>query len=302
MTAAPEHEEIFQERDEEEPMVAPSSDLKREAPKPWTGRTAGGADRVVQMIRRVGNAIVKSARNPVTAWKMLWPRYGPFAAKAPDAEFRRVIRWSFGGLKREPMNAVFPGIEGTDLRVVRSYDREPLLSMTPAEVLAIGAMVRMLRPERILEIGTFEGNTTVNLAVNAPAGAHVYTLDLPPDWGEEYALDVPDIHYNAATDNHTGRQFADSPHGKKITQLWGDSAEFDWDRFAPFDFILIDGCHTYEYAAADTRNALRVIRAGGVIVWHDYGMLEDVSRAVDECSREMNVRAIQGTRLAVGFR
>ncbi len=260
-----------------------------------------GRVRVTRMARRVRSAIVKSARNPVTAWRVLWPRYGPFAAKAPDNEFRRAIRWSFGDLKREPMNAVFPEIEATAVQVVRSYDREPLLSMTPAEVLAIGAMVRALQPRRILEIGTFEGNTTVNLAANAPANARVFTLDLPPDWSRRYKLDVPDMQSNAATGNHTGRQFTDTPYAERITQLWGDSAQFDWDHLAPLDFILIDGCHTYKYAVADTRNALRVIRPGGTIVWHDYGMLEDVSRAVDECSRRISVRAIQGTRLAVGF-
>lgn len=268
---------------------------------PWTGRRVSGRSRVAQLAKRIGNAIAKIARNPVTAWRMLRPRYGPFAPKAPDAEFRRAIRWSFGNLKRESLNAIFPGVENVDVRVVRSHDREPLLSMTPSEVLAIGAMVRILKPDRILEIGTFEGNTTVNLAANAPASARVFTLDLPPDWGRRYALNVPDIHFNAATGNHTGRQFIDSPHADRITQLWGDSAEFDWDAHGPFDFILIDGCHTYEYAVSDTRNALRVLRPGGAIVWHDYGMLEDVSRAVDECSRHIKARAIRGTRLAVGF-
>ena len=283
-------------------MAIESPDVESKPPAPWKGRRAGsGGGRTAQIIGRSRNAIGKIARNPVTAWRMLWPRYGPFAPKAPDVEFRRVIRWSFGNLKREPLNAVFPGIEHTDVHVVRSYDREPLLSMTPAEVLAIGAMVRFLRPKRILEIGTFEGNTTVNLASNAPSTAHVFTLDLPPDWGRRYALDVPDIHYNAATGSHTGRQFIDSHHANRITQLWGDSAEFDWEDYGPFDFILIDGCHTYEYAVSDTRNALRVLQPGGAIVWHDYGMLEDVSRAVDECSRHTKVRAIQGTRLAVGF-
>ena len=129
-----------------------SADVAGMSPSPWEGRKAGsGGGRATQMLRRLRNAIVKAARNPVTAWRMLWPRYGPFAAKAPDTEFRRAIRWSFGDLEREPLNAVFPGIEHADVRVVRSYDREPLLSMTPAEVLAIGAMVRVLRPERILE-------------------------------------------------------------------------------------------------------------------------------------------------------
>ena len=282
-------------------MITESTEAKTRGAAPWTGRPARGGGRIAQLAKRTLNAIAKIARNPVTAWRMLRPRYGPFARKAPDAEFRREIRWGFGDLTREPLTAVFPGIERVDVRIVRPYDREPLLSMTSSEVLAIGAMVRIMRPVRILEIGTFEGHTTVNLAANAPASGHVFTLDLPPDWGRRYALEVPDIHVNAATGSHTGRQFADSPHADGITQLWGDSAEFDWEGHGPFDLILIDGCHSYEYAVSDTRNALRVLRPGGAIVWHDYGMLEDVSRAVDEYSRHLKVRAIQGTRLAVGF-
>ena len=278
-----------------------SAESSEGAAFPWSGRKARGGSRITQLLRRVRNATTKSARNPVTAWRMLWPRYGPFAAKAPDPEFRRAIRWSFGGLSRDPMNAVFPGIESADVQMVRSFDREPLLSMSASEVVALGAMVRILKPERILEIGTFEGNTTVNLAANAPPGARVFTLDLPPDWGGQFGLGVPDIHDNAAVGHHTGRQFKGSQYANKVTQLWGDSAEFDWDEFSPFDFILIDGCHTYEYAVADTRNALRVVRPGGVIVWHDYGMLEDVSLAVDEIAERMKVHAIRGTRLAVGF-
>ena len=160
-----------------ERVAIESADVESKPPAPWKGRRAGsGGGRTAQIIRRSRNAIVKIARNPVTAWRMLWPRYGPFAAKAPDAEFRRVIRWSFGSLKRELLNEVFPGIAHTDVHVVRSYDREPLLSMTPSEILAIGAMVRFLRPKRLLEIGTFEGNTTVNLASNAPSTAHVFTF------------------------------------------------------------------------------------------------------------------------------
>ena len=265
----------------------------------WDGRATSGRHRVTQLVNRTRNAIVKSVRNPVKAWRMLAPRYGPFFKESPDAEFRRMARWSFGRLKREPINSVFPGIENVDLELVRGFDREPLLSMTAAEVLTIAAMVRLLKPMRILEIGTFEGNTTVNMAANAPVGAMVFTLDLPPDWNERYALDVPGIHYNAATGRHTGRQFKGSRHESKVTQLWGDSAEFDWSHHGPFDFILIDGCHTYEYAVSDTRNALRVVRPGGTIVWHDYGILEDVSRAVDETAREIAVKAIRGTRLAV---
>src|SRR5262245_23957409 len=40
----------------------------------------------------------------------------------------------------------------------------------------------------IIEIGTFDGRTTLNLAMNAPMGSTVFTLDLPPDHPTQFQL------------------------------------------------------------------------------------------------------------------
>jgi predicted O-methyltransferase YrrM len=107
-------------------------------------------------------------------------------------------------------------------------------------------------------------------------------------------------------DNFTGpasaaAQFRNTGYATKIRQVYGDSAAIDWaDLGGPFDLIFIDGSHYYEYVKSDTRNALACLSAGGLVVWHDYGMIEDVSRAVDEVASDVSVVAIRGTRLAVG--
>ena len=62
---------------------------------------------------------------------------------------------------------------------------------------------------------------------------------------------------------------------------------------------FIDGCHAYEYVRKDTENALRAVRKGGVVMWHDYGMIKEVSRAVDEFARQLDVKVIRGTRIAL---
>ena len=41
----------------------------------------------------------------------------------------------------------------------------------------------------IFEIGTFDGRTTLNLALNSPPGCRVYTLDLPPGQGTRYQME-----------------------------------------------------------------------------------------------------------------
>ncbi len=256
------------------------------------------------MVRRILRGLGKSARNPALAVRLLWPRFSPFAAKSPDPWFRRAVRWSFGGLEREPMTTVFPGIDVQvdTVSIIRPFGGDPNLSLFPTEVVVMAAMVRMLKPLRRLEIGTFEGNTTVNLIANAPPDARIVTVDLPPGWDGESAIAVPSIQVNTVAGAHIGKHFADSSQYRdRITQVFEDSQTFDWTLRAPYDFILIDGCHTYEYVLSDTRNALEVIRSGGVVVWHDYGVLEDVSRVVDEVSRRIPVRAIRGTRIAVAF-
>ncbi len=46
-----------------------------------------------------------------------------------------------------------------------------------AELAVLNALCRTLKPKSIMEIGTFDGRTTLNLALNS--NAQVFTLDLP---------------------------------------------------------------------------------------------------------------------------
>jgi hypothetical protein len=48
---------------------------------------------------------------------------------------------------------------------------------------------------------------------------------------------------------------------------------------------------------------MKQLASRGVIVWHDYGMIPEVSNVVDRFAHEipaMKVYALEGTRLAIG--
>jgi hypothetical protein len=51
-----------------------------------------------------------------------------------------------------------------------------------------------------------------------------------------------------------------------------DSRDFPVNDFAPgfFDTALVDGGHTPDVVTADTDTALRLVRAGGAVIWHDF--------------------------------
>lgn len=49
------------------------------------------------------------------------------------------------------------------------------------ELAILASLVRLRESHRIFEFGTFDGRSTVNLAVNATAHTQVFTLDLPSE-------------------------------------------------------------------------------------------------------------------------
>jgi len=155
----------------------------------------------------------------------------------------------------------------------------------------------------VFEVGTFDGRTTLNLALNAPARCVVYTLDLPPDRdtafpllsGERHLVEKPKpgLRYEAHRDTRPAAV-------GKIRQLLGDSATFD---FSPYEgscsLVFVDGAHGYDYVLSDSRAAMAMASRGGVVVWHDYGVWPDVTRALDELEQRggYGLRHIRGTSL-----
>ena len=62
---------------------------------------------------------------------------------------------------------------GTILKEIKTVDGNVNL----AELAILSALCRTFRPLSIMEIGTFDGRTTLNLAINTDA--RIFTLDLP---------------------------------------------------------------------------------------------------------------------------
>ena len=155
----------------------------------------------------------------------------------------------------------------------------------------------------LFEIGTFDGRTTLNLALNSPAQCTIYTLDLPPDHetmfslaeGERHMVDKP-----KPGSRYEGHRVTYPAVVGKIHQLLGDSAAFD---YTPYEnscsLVFVDGSHNYDYVMSDTRAAMEMTNVGGVVIWHDYGVWEDVTRALDELEQRegYGLRNISGTSL-----
>lgn len=142
-------------------------------------------------------------------------------------------------------------------------------NVTEHELLALAALTRRLRPRTAFEIGTADGRTTLNIAINQAPEGRVLTLNLPLD--QDYT-----VHRQECG---VGERFLGHPAQQRITQLWGDSRTFD---FTPYwgtcELVFIDADHSAEAVRRDSETALRLVdRERGVVLWHDalrYGIAE----------------------------
>jgi len=166
----------------------------------------------------------------------------------------------------------------------------PGVSLRLLEQVNIAQLVRYLRPQAVFEIGTGFGGTTLLMAENADKNTRIFTLDLSPDLilgaaGETVGIVLRENKLESRS---------------RITQLWGDSRDFDYDPWIEkIDLVFVDACHEYAYVKTDTDNALKLLSSRGVIVWHDYPSAPGVCRAVKEFAQQRKVYMIEGTRIAV---
>jgi predicted O-methyltransferase YrrM len=157
----------------------------------------------------------------------------------------------------------------------------------------------------IFEFGTCTGKTTYLLARNAPADARVVTLTLAPEQAPAYA----DVAGDAGRDRRAALEesafteffYTGSPVEGRITQLFGDSKAFDESEYAgQCDMIFVDGSHAASYVESDSRKALRMVKPGGLIFWHDYrgpGRAPGVFRTLNKLAKELPLTHIEGTTL-----
>ena len=220
---------------------------------------------------------------------------GPATASG-RAELRRMsaaLGWDAhpAALPEIGPSEILPAGAAVEVREVEALSHNVVIF----ELCLLNALVRRVRPKTIFEFGTFDGRTTVNLIAAAPPDARAWTLNLPDERVTFDGLDV-----------RIGGRFAGGPFAARITQLYGDTRTFDYaPHHGQVDFIFIDAGHGHDLVTNDSVAAMKLLRPGGAIVWHDYGTIPDVTRAVDDLHRAGRLPGrmvrVRGTSLAMSL-
>ncbi|MBA3961640.1 MAG: class I SAM-dependent methyltransferase [Chthoniobacterales bacterium] len=185
---------------------------------------------------------------------------------------------------------------------------EPLVeggNVSILELMVITQLAQRADPPIAFEIGTFDGRTTLNIAANLKADGNVYTLDLPRTGLGETQFELAPGEEAFVDKKESGARFAETNYARRITQLFGDSATFD---FSPYQgkagLIFVDGSHAFDYVRQDSVSALRLAAENAVILWHDYQQdWPGVIRALNELQQSnpacRSLTRIEGTSLVM---
>jgi hypothetical protein len=196
---------------------------------------------------------------------------------------------------------LFTGVDRALIEVPYTVPRDG--NVPYGELLPLCAMVKQTGAKAIFEFGTFDGHTTLLLAMNSDVEARVFTLDLPPQnlHTLAYHADAADPKYFPKATEALRLRYLDTAVAHKITNLYGDSATFDYSPYHKrMDFIFIDGSHSYEYVRSDTQNAFNMLSDQGVIVWHDYSPVwPGVFQFLQELCQQRQLFQIANTSLVV---
>jgi predicted O-methyltransferase YrrM len=129
------------------------------------------------------------------------------------------------------------------------------------------------KPPRILEIGAFEGRSTVWFLDNVP-GCHVTTIDT---WkgGKDHDPENPEIDWKTVEENfkHNIKDFGTrvsvyptSSFQALSNMVKNRSSFFEFH----FDFVYVDGSHTAADVNLDLILSFKLLNVGGLIYCDDY--------------------------------
>ena len=131
----------------------------------------------------------------------------------------------------------------------------------PTEILNLLARVQELKSARICEIGSYAGGTLALFSQIAPPDARLLSLDIQYLNERDWAF----------------REFARP--GQVISTLQADSHRDEtlakvraWLGGASFDFLFIDGDHSFAGVERDFAMYAPLVRPGGLVAFHDIVM------------------------------
>ena len=147
-------------------------------------------------------------------------------------------------------------------------DGDKFGGVNPGDRRAIHTLVQALKPDKVLEVGTHIGASTLYFALALKANGNA---------GKVTTVDILDVNdpvsgpWKQIGSRMAPRDFANQLDCLRQIEFIAEKA-LDYMRRTEksFDFIFLDGDHSSQAVYQEISAALSLLRPGGVILLHDY--------------------------------
>jgi predicted O-methyltransferase YrrM len=123
----------------------------------------------------------------------------------------------------------------------------------------IGSLIKMHKAANVLEIGVFEGETSIKMIEALPYGGKYTGIDINNYLKHDLNSFGADVEFVL---------------GESITLLKGYPANH-------FDFIFVDGDHSWANILPEFKEVERVLAKGGILAYHDSIHIADVKKLME---------------------
>lgn len=135
--------------------------------------------------------------------------------------------------------------------------------MTQADTEAVLALLRQVRPRRVVEFGINYGFTAREILQRVSGIEEYVGIEVTPGYKLAPRFQWPEIPL------FPGREVKGDDR-VRLMVLERGSFDLDPEDIGPVDAAIIDGDHSEDAVLRDTWLAVENVRSGGVIIWHDY--------------------------------
>jgi predicted O-methyltransferase YrrM len=163
------------------------------------------------------------------------------------------------------------------VQIKRAYPPAPTRFMSQMERYALAELANNISARTIIETGVNEGTTAKWLIENVPTIIHYVGVDVPVGYMPKFVQQASEV---SGAPGRLAFQFYDK---FQLTVCARGSFDLEAKDLPRADMFLIDGDHGREAVLNDTKLATELVNKGGLIIWHDYKLVDDRGRP-DPCN------------------
>ena len=146
----------------------------------------------------------------------------------------------------------------------------------------LGEMIKNMSSVKGLEIGCDIGDTT-NFLLDINPNLDLTSVDPYENYVDWNGRPLNERQHVFETMTNRMEKFNERFH--HIHRTSDDAVELFLDE--EFDFIFIDGLHTYDQLTKDCANYYSKLKTGGIFAGHDFTAIEGVNRAAKEFAEKI---------------